>query len=348
MTANRDNKFIYALKFIACLFVITIHAPFPGLFGEVTGCIAKFAVPFFFAVSGRYLLKDGKGGVVIGTDLIRSNTRRSLLKLLKITGIVYVIYLLFSLILHFIYGHSFLYWLSEKFNLFEARNFFLFNSGQFIYDWTYVFDHLWYLFALIYVYILIYIFAPVLRSWYKALILILLGFLFFGELLQTYYPIRPFGISISTWYVLRNWLFVGMPFVLLGVLFGDKAPFQKVKIRKYRKFALIALFLGMIMSYAEFRIFGTREVYLGSVIMVTALLFLSEAVSVPDNILSNIGKRASGNIYFFHVLVIAVLDQLSQNGIIPLYLGLWKPLIVMAVTVLLFYGAPKLLGRKEY
>ena len=356
MNSTSENRFIYSMKFIACLFVITIHAPFPGFFGEIISCISRFAVPFFFATSGRFLLRGSEGGTITGTGLVRKKTGSSLLKLLKVTGIVYVIYLLFSLIIHFFYGYSFKDWFTSKFNLFEARNFFLFNSGQFIYDWTYVFDHLWYLFALIYVYGLIYIFAPVLRSWYKVLIGLLLGFLFLGELLQTYYPIRPFGISISTWYVIRNWLFVGMPFVLIGILFGDYVSAKtetgpgeaSVFFEKHRLKSIIGLVIGIILSFAEYRFIGSKEVYLGSVIIVVSLLFLSESKCSESTFLADIGKKASGNIYFFHVLVIAVLDQLSQNGIIPLYLGAFKPLIVMAVCVLMFYFLPKAaLGAKS-
>lgn len=41
------------------------------------------------------------------------------------------------------------------------------------------------------------------------LTVILLSFLYLAEMLKIYYPIRPFDISISTWYVVRNisWFF---------------------------------------------------------------------------------------------------------------------------------------------
>ncbi len=215
---KRDNLFLYAMKFVAALAVIIIHTRFPGKAGEAIDAIARFAVPFFFALSGRYLLRPGD------TDAsgIRKSTGRHLKGLCATTVIVYLGYTLFSLTYHLsIGGGTVASWFSSKYNLSEALCFVLFNSGRFVYDESFTFDHMWFLFALIYVYALIYIFAPVLRKWYKALIVILLFFLYFGEMLQTYYPIRPFGISISTWFVMRNWLFVGIPFVLLGILFAD-------------------------------------------------------------------------------------------------------------------------------
>ncbi len=342
-----ENRFLYALKFIACLFVITIHAPFGGAFGDIVLSISRFAVPFFFAVSGRFLLLLRDGSVVTETEAIRERVKKSLFKLMKMTAAVYLIHLCFSLVFNLMQKMTFREWLTMKFNPFEARAFFMFNSGRFIYDGSYVFDHMWYLFALIYVYLLIIIFAPVLRKWYRGLIAILLFFLYFGELLQTYYPIRPFDISISTWYVLRNWLFVGMPFVLLGILFGDFASAHKNDMGSFLIPSMIAIAAGIILSFIEFKIFGAKEVYLGSLVIVTALLFLSEPAAHFGGILSDLGKRASSNAYFYHVLIIAVLDIMSQNGIIPLYTMRQKPLIVMAICTLVFGIIPLFIEKRR-
>ncbi len=342
----KENRFINAIKFIACLFVITIHAPFPGEVGKIIGAVARFAVPFFFVVSGRFLLFRRDGSLITEVPDIRRKTTRTLSRLLKTTGIVYLIHLLFSLFVQLKTGTPFSEWFTSKFNLFEARNFFLFNSGQFIYDWTYTFDHMWFLFALIYVYGLIYIFAPVLRKWYKRLIAILLGFLFFGELLQTYYPIRPFDISISTWYVMRNWLFVGIPFVMIGILFGDivskrEKPFGKTEMTT----GILLILIGIISVIAELNIIGSKEVYLGSVIIVIGILILSECKIRVNDLLCNLGKRASSRIYFFHVLVIALIDILSQNGVIHAPSQALKTVLVMGICIILFYILPLLTDK---
>ncbi len=345
---TKDNRFIYALKFIACIFVITIHARIPGTAGDIVFSAARFAVPFFFAVSGRYLLVSKEGAMITETADIRRRLSGSLSRLLKITAVVYSIHLLFSFVVSMIYKTPVSEYFSSKFNTGELINFLLFNSGRFIYDGTYVFDHLWYLFALIYVYVLIYIFAPYLRSWYKGLIVILLFFLYFGELLQTYYPIRPFDISISTWYVMRNWLFVGMPFVLIGILFADhvyeirqkKDGFAGEYFRKKSIPAITLIALGLVMSAAEAFLIDFKEVYFGSLLIVVGVLFLSESVDYRGRVLYILGKRSSSNIYFYHVLVIAALDILSQNGIIPGYSMLQKPFIVFALCFVFFCIGP--------
>ena len=333
---KRENLFLYAMKFIAALAVIIIHTRFPGKAGEAIDAIARFAVPFFFALSGRYLLKPGD------TDAsdIRKSTGRHLKNLLITTGIVYLGYTLFSITYHLSVGGGTLSsWLSSKYNLSELRWFVFFNSGRFVYDESFTFDHMWFLFALIYVYALIYVFAPVLRKWYKALIVILLFFLYFGEALQTYYPIRPFDISISTWCVMRNWLFVGIPFVLLGILFADYFDGKRNSIGNvaYENWALgkripalLMIVFGAVLSAVEYQIFGKKEVFIGSLLMVVGIFIMSECINSGAGIIWKLGKSISGDMYYYHVMVIAALDIF-----LPLPM-LAKPFVVAAICIVFF------------
>ena len=335
-TYRQENAFLYAVKFIAAMAVIIIHTRFPGKAGEVIDAIARFAVPFFFALSGRFLFKSGEKT----TPEIRKSMAKSLKKLLTATGMVYLAYTVFSLIYHLtIFRVDVKTWFFSKYNPVEALWFLLFNSGRFVYDGSFTFDHMWFLFALIYVYGLIYIFAPVLRKWYKALIAVLLFFLYFGEALQTYYPIRPFGLNICTWYVMRNWLFVGMPFVLLGILFADSFEEKRNRLKdeeydrymqKYKLPSIICIVVGMVLSAAEYQIFGKKDVFIGSLLIVIGIFILAETLNTGFGGLWKFGKTISGNIYYYHVMIIAILDVFVS---LPMWL---KPLLVMALSILLF------------
>ena len=346
----KENKFLYLVSFIACMLVIVIHTRFPGNFGVVMEAVSRIAVPYFFALSGRFLLRDGDDDA----GKIRVKCGKYLIKILKITGIVYAVYFVFSLAVHIYLGDAIGEWLISKYSFQEALWFFLFNSGTFVYDSAFVFDHMWFLFALIYSVGLIYIFAGVLRKWYKALIAGLLFMLYFGEALQTYYPIRPFDISITTWYVMRNWLFVGLPFVLLGILFADifrkkkeeyEDSYVKVMTGKKPLFILM-IAVGIIMSVAEAFIFGKKEVFIGSLVAVIGIFLLSECDVAAGKFLYKIGKKSSNVIYYYHVLVIAVLDRLSYSGVIP-YPPMWlKPVLVMALCLLIFYFAPGFIKKR--
>ncbi len=344
------NTFIYLVKFLASMSVITIHTRFPGTIGIMIDAISRCACPFFFAVSGRFLIPY----TMRETADIRKRVSHSLNKILKTTGMVYTIYLVYSIIFHLKNEISLKEWFTSKFNLSEARWFFLFNSGKFIYDGSYTFDHMWYLFALIYVLFLIYIFAPVLRKWYKALVVILLGGLYFGEILQTYYPIRPFDISITTWYVLRNWLFVGLPFMLIGIWFSDYVGALKEKLgedgfadysRKWRIPAAVLLVIGMLSSCAEFMILGKKECPFGSLLMVLGILFLSEAGINGGKYLWKIGKEGSANIYYFHVLMISLVDQLSYYGVLPDISMAAKPIVIMMFCLIFIWFIPKVISQ---
>lgn len=348
-----ENRFIYAVKLLACFAVITIHVRFPGDFGNYCFALARFAVPFFFAVSGRFLLTAEKKSSEGENAFVRRRSLRALSRICRITVITYSVYLAFSFIYHMVQGISATEWFSSKFNPGEAFNFIFFNSGRFIYDSSYTFDHLWFLFALIYVYALIFVFAPVLRKWYKGLIIILIFFLFFGEALQTYYPIRPFGININTWFVMRNWLFVGMPFVLIGILFSDYVMAKKKSVgvsglvglmHGWRKRGLIALAAGIVSTVIEYRIWGTKEVYVGSLIIAVSLLFLSESGLSGGKFIWKLGKAVSNEVYYYHVLALSLTDIFLGRFFVSDLLLWIKPFYIMLICIVFILGGKKALN----
>jgi surface polysaccharide O-acyltransferase-like enzyme len=330
-----ENRYLYVVKCIACLFVILIHAKFPGLFGDGAEAIARFGVPMFFAISGRYLLKaDDRSAADI-----RKRVIPKLKRLCIITLVMTLIYTAYSFLYAYFIGFSVSELFFYKYNPYELTTMLVFNSGQMIHDYTYTFDHLWFLFALIYVYVLIIIFARFLYKWKRGLIIILLGFLFFGELLQTYYPIRPFNINICTWYVLRNWLFVGIPFTLIGIESNDDIYHRTSS----GVVGNICIILGVISTFAEFIMWGTKEVYFGSFLIVIGCLLAANHYEPPrkyatskfGSILVFIGKELSGNIYYFHVMVISLVDHfiyVLNNNIVFLW---FKPVIFTLITILL-------------
>ena len=335
MMDTSDNRFLYMVKGIACIMVILIHVKFPGNFGAISETLSRFAVPMFFAVSGRFLLHEHES---VEKDSIRRSVHVRLIHTIWLTFVAWGVYTLYSLIYMLSCGVGFAGWIHEKYNLFEFSRLLLFNSGKFIYDYSYTFDHLWYLFALIYVYFLIWIFAGAVRKMSGPLIVIPGGLLMFGELLQKVYPVRLFGIGISTWYVMRNWLFIGIPFMMLGIRFHMFIQTEKGrKLVKQKVLWDIFLFCGIICCIFECFFAGQTEVYIGSWIIVISLLFLSESQREKGwNILVGIGKYLSEDVYIWHVLVLSLIGVVSVNS--GWDQSLWwnwiKPLLVIAVTLL--------------
>ncbi|MCR5656487.1 MAG: acyltransferase family protein [Butyrivibrio sp.] len=324
--------FIDMIKAIACIFIILIHCKFPGKCGDIFQAFARFGVPMFFAISGRFLLPDG----IYDKKDIRKVMARKIAALVKTTICLWLFYTIYSLFYFLNAGETFFSWIHEKFNLLEFSRLILFNSGKFIYDYSSVFDHMWFLFALIYVYALVFIFAGVLRKWAPFLVVILTGFLFFGELLQVYYPIRPFDISISTWYIMRNWLFVGVPFTMLGFCISENR--DTVSILKSRFAGIILATLGIVSTLVEYHLWAVKEVYFGSFLIVLGLLIIANSVRIDrDNFLSVFGRKLSANVYYIHVFVISFSSLLLDHFYPKIYdydFYFWiKPLLVIVLTI---------------
>lgn len=93
MMDTSDNRFLYMVKGIACIMVILIHVKFPGNLGTISETLARFAVPMFFAVSGRFLLHDHED---VDKDPIRRSVHIRLIHTIRITFVawVYIHYIL--------------------------------------------------------------------------------------------------------------------------------------------------------------------------------------------------------------------------------------------------------------
>ncbi|WP_408071213.1 acyltransferase family protein [Butyrivibrio sp. JL13D10] len=342
------NKTFDKIKAVACIFVILIHCKFPSVYGDLFEALARFGVPMFFAIAGVYLSASSANGQA-ETDNFRRNIMRKLKRTGAVTLKVWAIYTLYSFVYAMAAKYGAAAWFKEKFNSFEFSRLILFNSGKFIYDFTYGFDHMWYLLALLYVYFLCYMFAPAVRVLSKPLTIILLGFLFLGEMLQIYYPIRPFGINISTWYVVRNWLFVGIPFTMLGYWMKESGAVKKIK--QPMTLGSVLVITGVFSTLAEFKLWGQVEVYVGSLIIVLGLLIVgldagsdrslieTKKTEEPRSLLSYIGENLSSNIYYYHVMVISVLGFLTDRVYPDAYENAFfmylRPVIVITITILI-------------
>ncbi|WP_029321257.1 acyltransferase family protein [Butyrivibrio sp. AE3004] len=336
------------IKACACILIILIHCKFPAVIGDLFEALARFGVPMFFAIAGIYLTKEKHPDAYS----IRKSAGRKLFKTIGITLKIWTIYTAYSFIYAMTVGYGASAWFHEKFNLFEFSRLILFNSGKFIYDFTYAFDHMWYLFALIYVYGLIYIFAPMMEKAAKPISVILLAFLFLGEGLQIYYPIRPFGINISVWYTIRNWLFIGIPFTLLGFWINNEKA--ELKVKQPLTLGTMLVIIGIFSTLMEYKKWGQIEVYFGSLLIVIGLIIVGcyrsdkDKGQISENdktfiekCLSYIGRELSSGIYFYHVLIISFVGWCIDRTVPGLYGNAFfmymRPVIVITITILISF-----------
>ena len=364
------NDFTDACKAVACFFVVLIHCPFPGRLGTALQNLGTFAVPFFFVVHGRYLLPRNETDS--GQELVPFLCKK-LRRLLLLTLKVFTVYSLYSLFFYLQAGKTFYDWRLEKFNPGEWIRFFAFNSSKVIYDFSYDYDHQWYLFAAIYVTLLFLLLSLVagrsgksgeafIRKLLPLLIILPLSGLFFGELLQIYYPIRPFDLSIRTWYMLRNWFFVGLPFSAIGMAFDGQAhrvlptlpafpiPFaqtgkKRLSLSESKKLSVFLLVPGCCLTLLESALFGSHTVMIGTLLMVLALTRLTASFEktgrsassgrLPFRLLATIGRKYSAGIYCWHVLLLSVWNHFLRIGENSTAFSFCKPFLLFGLTLLL-------------
>lgn len=53
-TKLQRNQTLECCRILAAVFVVFLHVPFPGTVGKTVNCLARLAVPLFFAISGWF------------------------------------------------------------------------------------------------------------------------------------------------------------------------------------------------------------------------------------------------------------------------------------------------------
>lgn len=342
------------------MLIVFIHAVFPGVFGQAVQAAARAAVPLFFAMSG-YFLTDGAEP---DKERIRERALRRLRKLIPVTAGVWSVYTAYACLIRAIGGGSPLTLLREKFTPSEILRFLLFNAGRVVYDPEYTYDHMWYLFAMIYVYLLVYLAAGRMAGIYRPLCLMLMAFLCAGCVLQMVRPVRIFGISIRTWYVLRNWLLEGIPFFLAGywIRRSREAMDRERGLPGSAGACAAAAAAAFLLQPAEFMLTGVREIYFSSIIAVVFTVMAaarSGGIAIP--FFEAAGRRLASHVYYWHVLIYSVFTRCFAffylralpgmgerqlrfwNGVYPYFL----PLLILGISLGAAQAAVCMRGKTE-
>ena len=92
---KKQYELLNALKIIAAFFVVGIHVHFPGDFGRGFIAVARFAVPFFFMVSGFFSYYENK-------NAINEKYKRKIRHLATIFGGSFLLYLAYECLVHIV------------------------------------------------------------------------------------------------------------------------------------------------------------------------------------------------------------------------------------------------------
>lgn len=253
---SRRNQSMEVCKLIASFFVICIHCNFPGRIFIMLNAVARFAVPFFFAVSGYFSYQ-------VRADIIRKRII-GIVKLLLFATLLYILFEAYCC--RHVHDQSILESFREKLPLRSLFSFLLLNMHP-------IAGHLWYLNAIICCYLVFYFYTKWgegtsdYRPLYAVGFLLFLAFLF----LDSFLPAAHIHVQNPLY---RNSLFFGFPMFSLGLFLREyhSKVLRLFPLTKSR--FCVAITTGIALTL--FQRYGTEnlELPIGMVICVFAILLL--------------------------------------------------------------------------
>jgi len=322
------NRSLDILKAICSFMVVCIHATPSGLLGTIAVTLSRVAVPIFFMITGYYYTHTKE----------RNNEKKQLLKLLRLFVGANLLFFIWSFLCNWIVNKTIIPLLSEQFSVKSILSFVFFNTSPFR-------GHLWYLGAILYVLLIIFCFD---KKWRRQMLyplvpVLLLANLFLGEGSSVI-----FGQSFPAHWS-RNFLFIGLPYFLLG----DLIYTCNIKIKGKTAWILTLVFASiMLLEHFLMDAFfntGLQDHYFNTTFLAFSVFLLTTQSNINCNkkhnrVLAFIGARLSTNIYIMHPIIIAifmeVLNFLSQTILWILVHIYWhiSPLLVFICTVFVTWG----------
>lgn len=323
---TQKNNTLELLKLFASYMVIFIHVPFYGKMGVAIDALARFAVPFFFLVSGYYSYQ-------ITCEKIKKRIK-NILNLLVFSAICCTVFEIVRLLKYNMDGLIALF--NKYTDLSTYVDLLVFNvpvnSGQ-----------LWYLLAALYVYVIFY-FATKFHVKEKVIFIISFLLLLLHVLLGE--GLSILGIVLPIQFV-RNFALMGIPFFALG-LFVKKYEYKFLSIPNYIIFIFIVI--GAFESIISRCFFGENELYIGSLFVLAAIvcaLVKYAEVKYPSFLTAFEG--CSTYIYIFHIIIstvfIIIYGVLGIDIYSSVILENLHPIIVCVASTVFSYVLVKILNK---
>ena len=249
-------------RIIAAVFVVFLHCPFPDKLGIAVSSLARFAVPFFFMVSGYFSWQADAGRI-----------GKRLLGTLKLDLTATALYAAWGCLQHYLFGAGDgLEWILRHIaSSSELSLWLLGNVNPFA-------GHLWYLSALVWCYIFLYLYVRWQGKDLNYRPLYIIGVCFFGIHMALGPLASAFG-TVIPFQTYRNALFFGLPMFALGMFLREYQDriLERFCLTKGKLLLLVAA--GAALSVLQGFGTGLAEMPVGTLVEVIALMLL--LVSCP-------------------------------------------------------------------
>ena len=324
----RKNSTLELFKLFASYMVVFIHVTFHGKIGVAAVALARFAVPFFFLVSGFYSYQ-------ISCEKIKKRLRNILTLLI----LAVVCYNALEIAMLLRWNRNGLMALFEKFtDLSTYIKFILFNVPVNA-------GHVWYFWAILYVYLIFY-FVTSLHVKDNLIFTISLFLLCLNVLLGE--GLSILGIKLPIYYT-RNFALTGIPFFALGLL-AKKYEHKFQAIPNY--VICICAIIGVLGTIISRYILGENELYIGSlfILFATSCGFIKYKDVKHPSFLTAL-EGCSTYIYIFHITISSVIYIIYSILDIDTYGSvIWEnlhPLIVCVSSTIFAYFFIKILKKLQ-
>lgn len=318
----KRNQTMELCKFIASFFVVFIHAPFPGKLGGLVDCLARFAVPMFFMISGYFNYQA---------------TSRQVLRRLKHILALFLIGALFRqfcicLSIELNGGSTIAHLLTVIPESDEIMRLLILQIPPYT-------GHLWYLCAMMVCYLIFWLFVRFqeeCRANYT--VFYVLG----GALFSIFFAldvIAPASGAMELEIHMRNGWFFGLPLFASGVFIHQ---YQQQILRIFSSSAwklTVVIGLGMLLSILQWDSLGIGILPFGTIFEVAALMLLM--ISHPQ--VPFLGEKAACTlgalsmwIYLLHLPLYLFFRDFFREPFLTMFpkMGTYlEPLVIAAISL---------------
>ena len=252
------NQALDIVKFIGACFVIFIHIHFAKDAGKIMECLARFAVPFFFAAAGYYAYR--KGPEIIAKRMLR------ILKILAGASAVFLIWGMISL------GNGYNTSLADYF----AARLTVGSIARLLFlDCNPFGGHLWFLSALFFAYLICFLYVNCTASGkafhYRPLYYAGAAALIVHVILST--VLMACGITLNYIFYRNTWLF-SFPMFVMGLFLHEYREQIYKRFHLSKTCLLLIIAAGAGISLIQRFLLGPTELPVGTIPEVAALILL--------------------------------------------------------------------------